>query len=807
MTKVTKINISEPPYPDRAKEAAAGFPWHPAEVWPCKWIHASKPSAEPRVTAFRLSFRLEEPSVFRCHVSADERYELILDGVWVGRGSERGSRIRWYYDTYEMDLEPGEHWLVAKTWALGELAPWAQLSVNPGFLLSPEAPELIELIGTGCAKWQYMDITAYRFGEWADCELGSGPMTVLHGELYPWGMEGGAGEGWQPAAVGKAGNNGEYLHLHAPVHRLFPSPLPSMAGGPIRSWTVAAVAEAPPTWEEPVFYPPGSGTRSETFVPWEEWRDGRPVTIPPASRFAVLLDLNQYYCGYTRLLVSGGAGGRVQVSWSEALYGDCVPVKGDRRLVEGKTFRGYGDIWLPDGGEGRCFGTLWWTGGRYVQLRIETGPEELTLHALELEETRYPLQVQGSYDCDHVSYREFIPTAVRSLQMCLHETYMDCPYWEQLMYAGDTRLQILLTYILSEDPRPARKALVLFHDSCMNPSLLPASSYPDRNAKLIPSFCMWWISMLHDYSLWRGDVDLIRSLLPMARQTMDRLLLYRNGSGLATVPEGWNYIDAAEPWTYGVPPEGEDGVHAVYNWQLVYTLVQLAELEKAVGEPELGQRSLRLAQELHSRLDERFWNEESGLYADDIAHQCFSEHTQSLAVLSGLLPAERESRIKGGLQTGPDLTSTSIYYSHYLFEAYARLDLTSLLLKRLEPWWGLKALGLYTTPESFGETRSDCHAWGAHPLYHLAVSIAGIRPGSMGFGSVLLEPRLGGLGFVSATMPHPAGGLIRVEYHADGEGLTVEVELPLHVEGELRYLGKRYPIPSGASRFDIRSTQ
>ena len=43
--------------------------------------------------------------------------------------------------------------------------------------------------------------------------------------------------------------------------------------------------------------------------------------------------------------------------------------------------------------------------------------------------------------------------------MCAHETYMDCPYYEQMMYVGDTRLEVLTTYAISRDDRacPARR--------------------------------------------------------------------------------------------------------------------------------------------------------------------------------------------------------------------------------------------------------------------------------------------------------------------------------------------------------------
>jgi hypothetical protein len=44
-----------------------------------------------------------------------------------------------------------------------------------------------------------------------------------------------------------------------------------------------------------------------------------------------------------------------------------------------------------------------------------------------------------------------------------------------------------------------------------------------------------------------------------------------------------------------VPPEGENGVSGVLNWQCVGMLSQVAQLEKWSREPELSQRAERIA--------------------------------------------------------------------------------------------------------------------------------------------------------------------------------------------------------------------
>src|SRR5579862_148874 len=115
--------------------------WADRGRWPARWItHAEANGTAPVVQAFRRSFTVDRPRTVRIHVSTDERYELYLDGKRIGRGPERGDRLNWFFETYDLDLSAGEHTLVARSWWLGEFgpAPYAQLSVRPGFVLAAE---------------------------------------------------------------------------------------------------------------------------------------------------------------------------------------------------------------------------------------------------------------------------------------------------------------------------------------------------------------------------------------------------------------------------------------------------------------------------------------------------------------------------------------------------------------------------------------------------------------------------------------------------------------------------------------------
>ena len=188
--------IDHDPYLDRAENTR----WHTRGMWPCAWIGCPD-TPMPFVAAYRRHFALDHAVVLRIHVTADERYELFLDGTCMGRGSERGDPHNWFFETYDLSLQPGPHVLVAKVWALGKQAPLAQMSVYPGFLLAPQEEAYFPLVGTGVAEWDVKPLDGYRFVNVtpSGAYFAIGSNSSIDGHPFPWGFERGAGPGWQPA--------------------------------------------------------------------------------------------------------------------------------------------------------------------------------------------------------------------------------------------------------------------------------------------------------------------------------------------------------------------------------------------------------------------------------------------------------------------------------------------------------------------------------------------------------------------------------------------------------------------------------
>jgi alpha-L-rhamnosidase len=142
------------------------------------------------------------------------------------------------------------------------------------------------------------------------------------------------------------------------------------------------------------------------------------------------------------------------------------------------------------------------------------------------------------------------------------------------------------------------------------------------------------------------------------------------------------------------------------------------------------------------------------------------------------------------------LARTSVYFSFYLFEALYRQGRGDLMVEKLGFWKELVRKGFKAPVEQPEPSRSDCHAWGSHPLYHMNASLCGIRPASAGFGTVRIAPQPGGLNQLTCRTVHP-DGFIDFEMRRREDAWTIRVRLPPNLTGVFEFQGDTHPLAGG----------
>ena len=751
-----------------------GYHFHD-DPWPARWVYGPvvpDPSGAngeiPGAWAFRKRFSSPAAETLRIAVAADQRYDLFLDGQLVGRGNERGLANTWFYESYELSLAPGEHLLLARVWwtGTGDLLHFAHPSLRPGFLLHAEGPRAAEL-DTRSGTWEAARLSGYSYcgPQITNGFYAVGARTILDARLHDAALERGEGDGWVPAldrgeipAFRAAGDEPSSYRL------LTPATLPAMVYAPrALSCVRHASVEADASYDSrPVR---AADSDAALAAAWSAMlAGGAPVAIPAHTRQRILVDIEGYVCARSRLVVSGGAGARVRLFWAESLYNtEKHADKGNRDEVEGKFFHGMGDELIANGDASYVFSPFWWTSGRYLEVSVETADAPLSVDALSLEETHYPIRWDFAFECDDARWQDVLPRTKRVLEMCSHESYMDCPYYEQLMYGGDTRLEILATYATTRDDRLPRKAMLLF-DRSRSESGLTTSRLAPRVKQVIPPFSLWFVQMVGDYAMWRNDPAYVRARLAGIRSVLFAFRDCVRDDDLVHGPRGWNFTDWVPGWPAGIVPGSDYGqANATLSLHYAWSLRVAATLEDAYGEPLLARWDRELADRIGKAVVAHFWDDARALFAEDDAHTRYTEHAQCMAVLGGFVPEGRAEALADALASAPDLDRATIYFRHYLFETWRVLHRPQEIYRNLDLWFGLKGIGVHTVLEQPEPSRSDCHAWGAHPMFHALATFAGIRPDAPGFQAVRIEPQPGPLTKIFASLPHPSGASVSVD--------------------------------------------
>ena len=747
---------------------------------------------------FRNEFEVAEdagPLVF--DISADERYVLFLDGEFVARGPNRGTVENWQYQTYVADLKPGRHVFEAYVQAIGESAPLAQLSYRGGFIFKAGGA-FDGLLTTGKGAWKVGRLSGIRPAGKEGGPWGGGDQFEITG-CGPY--SGDPAEWTEPEKVrGPAGKEGPYIYgIRTTGWMLFPSQIPDQTEIRCVPGRVKAVAKGT-EFRRPHVY-----TEEEAK---ETFDVTKPFVVPAHTKMQAAWDLGKYYCAYPEVVLSGGKGAKFSLNFSEATQRGDNKLKtsepGARDKIVGRYLNAFGDTFVSDGREKAVFSAPWFRCGKWVRIDVETGDEPLTVDSVAIIESRYPVELESEFSsADDPSLAGIRRISARAMQMCCHEMLFDCPFYEQQMYPGDTRVQLNVLSAMSRDDRMIKRAIELYDLGTRDDGMCPFN-WPTRGTQEGASYTLCYLLMYGDYVMNHADREWLRARLPGLRKSMAGMEYYENKDGLLEDIPGWNFMD----WVVGWESDGTapgcrfgDGVNAELNLYWNLAMRSAAAVERALGNELQAKYWEEKSEKLKQAIIKAFWDEARGIFADTPAKKDFSEHAQALALLGDVLPADKAETVFRHLVEDEDLKRCTVYFSYYLFETYFKFGRGDLFMKRLDLWRDYVKKGLTTTQEAPDsgkngqkESRSDCHAWGAHPIWFMQTGLAGIKSAAPFFEKVLVAPCPGGLKTLKATHPHPKGW-IEVDLKFDGDKATGMVITP--VPGTFEFGGKTVELKAG----------
>jgi len=136
------------------------------------------------------------------------------------------------------------------------------------------------------------------------------------------------------------------------------------------------------------------------------------------------------------------------------------------------------------------------------------------------------------------------------------------------------------------------------------------------------------------------------------------------------------------------------------------------------------------AEAVRAAVRRRAWDSTRGLFRDAPDTSAYSQQTNVLAVLVDAVPVAAQPGVMERVLADTTLTPASYYFSFYVLEALRKAGLGERYIERLAPWQAMLRLGLTSAPENPEPTRSDTHAWAAHPNYGLLATVLGVRPSS-----------------------------------------------------------------------------
>ncbi len=716
----------------------------------------------------------------RLHIAADTVYTVLVNGEFVDTGRFPDVPPLRHYDSIPVGpaLQAGRNEVVIGLHVQGADS-FQHLPGDPGLIFAVQGKGISACSGTG-TYWRTND--NYR----------SGDIPRITGQLgfsFEYDASRASGK-WNRVCK-------DDLFQHAEAIQLKPRPIPKVEVGGRLTVTVVAQGLLGPSLDDAAS--PSKGMQhdsmsAETLAAL--FGAGASPELPSepglkladdagrADGFYVIIDLGREEVGFADFDLETDEGVVIDIGHGEHLS--------DLRVRAFVGNRNFASRYVCRQGRQTFTHGYKRMAGRYLQLNVRGVRSGFKLHYAGLLPVMYPIDETGSFSASDRRMDDIFRTSVRTLRLCMHEHYEDCPWREQALYANDARNQALAGYYAFGVDKFPVASFELLGKGLQSDGWLEMCM-PASIDITIPSFTMAWVLAVGDHWLYRADRAFVKRMMPVVK-TILSARGHEMREGLLPCPSGsryWQFYD----WADGLEgaermQAGEVRYDAVLNMLLCMALKSGAELADACGAADEASRWRALADTMREKMHRMFWDDTAAAYrtyVGDRASEHFCELVQAMAILSGTVRnAKAKSALCAKLVTKSDWVETTLSQSLYKYEVLlgAGADTQRAAVDSINAeWYAMLRKGA----TSFWETRlgaedfdaagSLCHGWSAIPAYLYGAYVLGVRPVASGYSTFCVNPVESELASACGDVATPHG-IIKVEWHRAGRGYVGTVTHP-----------------------------
>jgi alpha-L-rhamnosidase len=782
------------------------------------WSAHSDAHAQEAHGLFRKTFHLDHvPERVPARLTADSRYALFVNGREASRGPIRSQPRRLHYDLLDLApyLRPGQNVLAIYVKYYGTPTSfWMPAASNNTLGTSGILVFEAKMDATGWlvsdAAWKAKKVDAWSDDGREGTSHGGGvPVEVFDARRFPhdWQAVDFDDHTWGAAQVVRAMHVGGFARSQPPTDPygpLYPRPITPLGGavkipGSIQLETLARqperLAGGPIACVQAV-----AGQPVAASVPAERL----PVNLNLADggMARVVFDMGGVVSGLVGFEVQAPAGTVLDFSYSED---PLRPSASMDKMSAGTRYIARG--------EHDQFEVFDSNGFRYAYVLVYGAHGLVRLTHFAVHEQLYPWQDGASFACSDETLNRIFEAGVRTVQLCSHDAFIDCPTREQRAWVGDPVVHQMVHLATNSDWRLAWHYLTLANSPRAD-GLLPmvvVSEIEAGGSYTIPDWSLHWIHGVYNQYRFSGDREAVAALLPTAERVLRWYMPYQTSGGvLKDVPE-WNLVDWSSVST--------EDTSAVLSGLWARGLREFAEMAGWLG--DRGRQGW--AESMYERVIagfEIFWDAERESYVDHLMHGErrleMSQLAGALAIVSGLAPEARWRRIvdtitnpqrlvvRSWMGTGAGEQSmekwqqqvregrydidwdverqvvlAEPFMSYVVHDAVALAGQADRLPELYRRWSQFLADGYDTLGECW-DFGTHAHGWSCTPTRDMIFYTLGVTPAEPGYTMARVAPRLGQLAWAKGAVPTPHG-LITVAAGSD----TLTVDSPVPVVAEL----------------------